>query len=132
MARILLAEDAPEVRASIREFLELAGFEVDEAPDGKVASDLLDQRSYALLITDLWMPQVDGLDLLKHLRKVNPNMPVVAISGGAPGRAPIDYSLTLAESWGADAVMNKPFDNDDLVEIVKDLIAQYAAKGNPQ
>lgn len=130
MPRILLVEDAPEVRISIRDSLKLAGFEVDEAPDGKVAIDLLAERPYALVITDLWMPHVDGLDLLKHLRKVNPNMPVVAISGGAPGRAPIDFSMALATTWGADVVLDKPFDNDDLIDIINDLLAQYAAKAN--
>ena len=126
MARILLVEDAPEVRESIKDSLELAGFEVDEAPDGKIATELLTERTYALLITDLWMPNVDGIDLLKHLRKANPKLPVIAISGGAPGRAPLDCSVALATTWGADAVFHKPFDNDDLIETVKDLLAQYA------
>lgn len=127
MARILLVEDAPEVRESIKDSLELAGFEVDEAPDGKVACELLAARAYALMITDLWMPNLDGLDLLKHLRKVNPKLPVIAISGGAPGRAPIDYSVALATTYGADTVFHKPFDNDDLVDAVNALLLQYAA-----
>ncbi len=129
MARILLVEDFPEVRESIKDSLELAGFEVDEAPDGSVAIDFLAKGTYALVVTDLWMPHVDGLDLLKHLRKINPNMPVVAISGGAPGRAPVDFSVALANTYGADTVLDKPFDNDDLVDIINDLLAQYAAKG---
>ena len=127
MARILLAEDAPAVRESIKDFLILAGFEVDEAPDGQVACDLLAQSPYDLLITDLWMPNMDGLDVLKRLRKINPKLPVIAISGGAPGRAPIDFSVALATTWGADIVFHKPFDNEELVEAVRKLLAQYAA-----
>ncbi len=130
MARILLVDDAPRVRESIKDALESAGFEVDEAPDGKEAIELLNERSYSLLITDLWMPEVDGLDLMKHQRKINPNMPVIAITGGAVGLEPPNFSITLAQNWGADAVLDKPFDNDDLVDIVKDLIIRYAAKGD--
>ena len=127
MSRILIADDASAVRESIKDFFELAGFEVDEAPDGMLACELLEQRSYDLLITDLWMPNMDGLDLLKRLRKINPKMPVIAISGGAPGRAPIDFSVALATTWGADIVMHKPFDNEELVEAAKKLLIEYAA-----
>ena len=130
MARILLVDDTPKVRESIKDALESAGFEVDEAPDGLVAIEFLNERPYTLLITDLWMPEVDGLDLMKHLRKINSNMPVIAITGGAIGLAPPNFSVALAESWGADAMLDKPFDNDDLVDIAKDLIAKYADKGN--
>ena len=105
----------------------MAGYEVEEAVDGLVAIELLQSRPYALLITDLWMPNVDGIDLLKRLRTINPKMPVIAISGGAPGRAPIDYSVALATTWGADVVLHKPFDNDDLVDEVKALLIKYAA-----
>lgn len=127
MTRILLAEDAAAVRESIKDSLELAGFEVDDAPDGEVACRLLEQHAYDLLVTDLWMPKVDALDLLKRLRQINPKLPVIAISGGAPGRAPIDYSLALATTWGADSVLHKPFDNEVLVEEIKKLLLQYAA-----
>ncbi len=127
MAPILLVDDTLHVRISIRDSLEMAGYEVEEAVDGLVAIELLKSRSYALLITDLWMPNVDGIDLLKRLRTINPKMPVIAISGGAPGRAPIDYSVALATTWGADVVLHKPFDNDDLVDEVKALLIKYAA-----
>ena len=128
MAHVLLVDDSPEVRESIKDSLELVGYTVDEAPDGKVACELLAHRPYDLVITDLWMPNIDGLDVLKHLRKTNPNMPVIAISGGAPGRAPIDYSVALATTWGADIVLHKPFDNDDLIDKAKELLAKYAAQ----
>lgn len=126
MARILLVEDALEVRESIKDALEEAGFAVNEAPDGVVALALLENHAFDLMITDLWMPNMDGLDLLKRLRAINPKLPVIAISGGAPRRAPIDYSVALADTFGADRVLHKPFDNDDLVDEVKKLLEQYA------
>ncbi|MEI8397030.1 MAG: response regulator [Rhodospirillaceae bacterium] len=128
MARILVVEDALEVRESIKDSLEDAGFTVEVASDGVVALDIQERQPCDLVITDLWMPNMDGLDLLKRLRAINPKLPVIAISGGAPRRAPIDYSVALADTWGADRVLHKPFDNDDLVEEVKKLLAQYAGK----
>ncbi|MEI8395512.1 MAG: response regulator [Rhodospirillaceae bacterium] len=128
MTRILVVEDALEVRVSITASLEEAGFVVDEAADGAVALALLERQPCDLMITDLWMPNMDGLDLLKRLRAINPKLPVIAISGGAPRRAPIDYSVALADTFGADRVLHKPFDNDDLVDEVKKLLAQYAER----
>ena len=128
MTRILVVEDVLEVRVSITASLEEAGFVVDDAPDGVAALAVLERESCDLLITDLWMPNMDGLDLLKRLRAINPKLPVIAISGGAPRRAPIDYSVALADTFGADRVLHKPFDNDDLVDEVKKLLAQYAER----
>ena len=128
MARILVVEDALEVRESIKGSLEDAGFAVDEAPDGVVALEIQERQPCDLVITDLWMPNMDGLDLMKRIRAINPKLPVIAISGGAPRRAPIDYSVALADTFGADRVLHKPFDNDDLVGEVKKLLAQYAEK----
>ncbi len=128
MARILVVEDALEVRESIKGSLEDAGFTVDEAPDGVAALEIQERQPCDLVITDLWMPNMDGLDLMKRLRTINPKLPVIAISGGAPRRAPIDYSVALADTFGADRVLHKPFDNDDLVDEVKKLLVQYAEK----
>ncbi len=64
---------------------------------------------------------MDGVDLLKHLRVHCPEIPVIAISGGAPGRATIEYSAALAATFGADAVFFKPFDNEELVAAVREI-----------
>jgi len=121
--RILLVEDAEFVRQSIKDSLERAGYVVDEAQNGRAALDLYGKIAFDAIITDLWMPEMDGVDLLDHLRCRQANLPVIAISGGAPGKAPLDYSITLAQTFGADAVFHKPFDNDDLVAKVGELMA---------
>jgi CheY-like chemotaxis protein len=123
MARILLADDASAVRFSIAVALRADGHEVTEASDGGAAIGLLRTRPFDLVITDLWMPVLDGIDLLKHLRVHHPEMKVIAMSGGAPERAPIGISMTIARAWGADAVFQKPFDNDDLLAEVRRLLA---------
>ncbi len=121
MKRILLVDDVPAVRLSIRATLEAAGYQVLEASDGKEALSLLDSQVVDLIVTDLWMPNLDGVELLKCLRAANANIRVIAISGGGM-RKPIDVSAALAQTWGADAVLYKPFDNDDLVGEIKRLV----------
>lgn len=123
MARILLADDISAVRLSVAVALRAEGHEVVEASDGAAAIGLLRSHPFDLVVTDLWMPVLDGIDLLKHLRVHHPGTKVIAMSGGAPGRAPIGISMTIARTWGADAVFQKPFDNDDLIAEVRRLLA---------
>ncbi|MEI8395095.1 MAG: response regulator [Rhodospirillaceae bacterium] len=123
MKRILLVDDVPAVRLSIRAALEAAGHQVIEAADGKEALDLLDSQGVDLIVTDLWMPNLDGVELLKRLRAANTGIKVIAISGGGM-RRPIDVSAALAQTWGADAILYKPFDNDDLITEINRLTGQ--------
>ncbi len=121
MKRILLVDDVPAVRLSIRAALEAIAYQVIEAADGKEALDVLDSQAVDLIVTDLWMPNLDGVELLKRLRATNANIRVIAISGGGM-RKPIDVSAALAQTWGADAVLYKPFDNEDLVNEINRLL----------
>jgi CheY-like chemotaxis protein len=121
MKRILLVDDVPAVRLSIRAALEAAGYHVVEAADGNEALASLETQAVDLIVTDLWMPNLDGVELLKRLRAVNAGIRVIAISGGGM-RKPIDVSAALAQTWGADAVLYKPFDNDDLIGEVSRLL----------
>lgn len=121
MPRILLVDDVPMVRLSIRAALEGDGHQVLEAGDGKEALTVLDTEPVDLIITDLWMPNLDGVELLKRLRATNARIKVIAISGGGV-RRPIDVSAALAQTWGADAVLYKPFANEDLLEEVNRLL----------
>ena len=120
MKRILLVDDVPAVRLSIRAALEAAGYQTLEASDGEEALTLLGSETVDLIVTDLWMPNLDGVELLKRLRARNAAIKVIAISGGGT-RKPIDVSAALAQTWGADAVLYKPFDNDDLINEVRRL-----------
>ena len=127
MAMILLVDGSLELRDALKASLKSAGFVVDDADDGVAALALLERRPFDLLITDLWLPQMDGLALMKHLRAINPKMPVMVLTGETTKR-PVRYSVALATAWGADVVVQKPFDNDDLVDEVNRLLAQYAEK----
>jgi len=113
--RILLAEDDDDVRLSLRLTLEAAGYQIDEVPDGESALAQLGAQTYDLLLTDLWMPHVGGVELLKQIRTAHPKLRVVVISGGGGPSAPLDFSDALARTWGADAVLHKPVTKNTLL-----------------
>ncbi|MGH7123019.1 MAG: response regulator [Stellaceae bacterium] len=117
--RILVVDDDPAVRDSIAMVLEGAGFLVDQAEQGATGMRLLRAHAPDLIITDILMPQQEGIETIREVRSVSPQTPIIAISGGTDGGA--DY-LKMAESLGATAVMAKPFDPMALLELVDRLI----------
>jgi len=118
---ILLLEDNEAYRALITEFLTLAGFEVVAAPDGRRVPELLQQLHIDLLITDLSMPERDGIETMTDLRYTHPLLPVIAISGDVPLNTHL--YLTLAEKLGASRVLAKPFKMEQLVLAAREAIA---------
>ena len=118
---ILLLEDNDAYRALITEFLTLAGFEVVAAPDGRRVPELLQQLQVDLLITDLSMPEREGIETMTDLRYSHPRLPVIAISGDVPLNTHL--YLTLAEKLGASRVLAKPFKMEQLVLAAREAIA---------
>jgi DNA-binding response OmpR family regulator len=116
MARILLIEDNDPVRALLRENLELEGHTVIEARNGQEGLDLFRQAGVDLVITDLLMPEKEGLAVLMELRNAHPPVNVIAISGG--GR---DY-LGTGGLLGAAKVLLKPFPITVLVAAIDELL----------
>lgn len=115
--RILLVDDDPHVRSVMLRALVAAGYEADEAADGAVALRKLEQGSYALVITDLLMPERDGLELIMHLRRVRPQTPIIAVSGAAT-----DLYLHDARGLGATRVLRKPFRPSELLDLVRETL----------
>jgi CheY-like chemotaxis protein len=122
LAKILVIDDEEGVRRVIGKILVRAGHDVLEAPDGKVALSLLKEEAADLVICDLFMPEMDGVEVLRQLRRDYPNLRVVAISGGAyQGRVQL---LDVAKALGAVAVLGKPFQPHQLLELVNDLLRE--------
>lgn len=117
--RILIVDDAENVRYSLRTSLEDAGYAVDEAVDGEEAITKLQVDTFDLVVADVWMPHLNGIDLLQQMRATSPDTPVFAITGGA-ARIPIESTAAMARTWGADQVFYKPFDNDVLVSAIRE------------
>ena len=121
MATILLVEDSPAVRMAIVEVLEGLGHAVTETENGRVAVEQLGGKSFDLVVTDVLMPEVDGIEVIKAVRRSHPETKILAISGGAPN-LPAGYALKLTEMFSADAVLYKPFMNDELRKSVAALV----------
>jgi DNA-binding NtrC family response regulator len=117
---ILLVEDDDAVRQILARGLHLAGYEVAGAANGRDAIAQLDRRAFDLVITDLLMPGVDGLELLQDLLKRQPRPAVIAMSGGGKF-VHAEQGLDLAMKLGASAPLVKPFTMQQLLETVKNL-----------
>lgn len=116
MARILVIDDDSKIRLSIRLMLEPEGHTVTEAGDGKVGIELFKKNGADLIITDIIMPEKEGLETITELRKQYPDIKIIAISGG--GRVqPEDY-LGVARGFGAILTLAKPFGRKELLDAV--------------
>jgi two-component system chemotaxis response regulator CheY len=115
--KALVVDDVMTVRESLAIALESAGFHVTGAANGREALDYLEADEFDVLVTDMWMPEMDGLRLLKEIRGRKPNMRIFGVTGGGP-RLTIEAMTSLAEVWGAEKVFLKPFDDDELIAAV--------------
>lgn len=113
---ILVVDDEQLVRNTLKKMLERAGHRVLEAEDGRQALDLLDGHMPDLIICDIIMPNMEGIETLREVKKINPAIKVIVISGGARTGS-LNY-LSVAEKLGADAVMDKPFGARKLVDTI--------------
>ena len=116
MAVILIADDDAQIRAMIQKLLARAGHTVIEAANGVEAEDLAGRHPIDLLITDIIMPDKEGLMLVRDLKRRSPKLRIIAMSGG--GRAGAFTLLDAAAQFGADAVLRKPFRAGALLEAI--------------
>lgn len=114
---VMIVDDDALLRKHIALITSTFCSEVLEAPDGAAALELLEQRPLALVITDLVMPRVEGVELIQSILECYPETAVLAISGG--GRARDTFYLKMATRLGADAILQKPFRNEDLREAAR-------------
>jgi DNA-binding response OmpR family regulator len=120
MAVILLVEDDIELREMLRIALVRKDYVVLEAENGREALIHFKPGITDLVITDLIMPEEDGLKVLMKIREMKPGIKVIAISGG--GKAGPGSYLNLAKALGADVIFSKPFSINDLTAKIEDLL----------
>lgn len=120
MARILIIEDDDEVRDLLESLLAREGHEVETAANGKRGVAAFLARPFDLVITDIIMPEKDGIEAIMDLRRGRPGLKLIAISGG--GRVEPDNYLHSAQLLGADRTLRKPFSNEAIVAAVADLL----------
>ncbi len=124
MKRILLIDDNEAFRRPLAEVLKRAGYEVHTAPEGATALKLFRQQPFDLVITDLIMPGMEGVETILELRRLAPAVKLIAMSGG--GRlGPQDY-LPIAKRLGANETLVKPFQAPVILGLVASLLAATA------
>jgi CheY-like chemotaxis protein len=128
MARVLLVDDVKVVTMAIRMLLERAGYTVEEAGNGEEAMSVVALRPPDVVITDLWMPVMDGLVLIRALRERFPAVAVIAMSGGSRQYSQ-ESSLDKAREAGATQLLMKPIDKRDLlIAVAKAIPAQSRSR----
>lgn len=119
MASILIVDDELTLRRLLRNVLERAGYAVAEADNGKEAIGVIRAIELDLVITDIVMPETDGFELIRYVRRAVPSLKIIVISGETTG----PY-LTTARLLGADTVLGKPVRPAVLVNEVENLIGK--------
>lgn len=120
MARILIIEDDQQVRGMLRQTLAQAGHEVVEAADGRAGARLHRAEPADLIITDLYMPEKEGLEMIRELVQDFPDIKIIAISGGG-SIVRGDY-LPLATNLGALRTFQKPLDVQEILKAIQDIL----------
>jgi YesN/AraC family two-component response regulator len=120
MARILVVDDDEIVRSAIRQALEFYGHVVEDSADGDDAIECIRERGADLVITDIVMPNMAGIDTIMEIRALDEATRILAISGG--GCFTSDGYLRSAVVLGADQSLDKPFTVNQLVDAVDDLL----------
>jgi CheY-like chemotaxis protein len=114
---IVLVEDDADQRVALKLALQLAGYSVREAANGREALALQRERPSRVLVTDIFMPEADGFELIQAIRNEFPQTKIVVVSGG--GKLTKGDYLATAQLMGVDATLQKPFDIKVLLETLR-------------
>jgi len=113
MATILVIDDVNDARATIREMLQRGGYEVIEASNGKEGLIMIDQHTPDVVVTDIFMPEMEGLETIQQIVKTRPHLPVIAFTASIT-----KLYLQTALKFGAIAGLFKPFTQAELLSAV--------------
>jgi DNA-binding response OmpR family regulator len=118
MQSILVIDDNEIMNEMIVQLLTEAGYQAEGVPDGRHGLKRLETTSFDLIVTDIIMPEKEGLETIVAIRKTNKLVPIIAISGG--GKLGPETYLLLAREFGADYVFQKPFKNVEFLAAVRE------------
>jgi two-component system chemotaxis response regulator CheY len=119
--RILLVDDDVLLRETLHQVLVRAGYDVDDASNGKVAVREYRRQRCDVVITDIVMPDQEGFGTIIELRRADPNVKIIAVSGGGIGKA-VDY-LDTAQRLGVMGTLAKPFSPETLLAMLAEVLA---------
>lgn len=118
-AHVLVVDDRPDVLGFVCAELESAGYAVQAAENGRQALEKQGEQPADVMLVDIFMPEMDGLETIDRVRAGFPRTRIVAMSSGARGLQ--DY-LKVARDIGADATLQKPFARDELLQVLKTVL----------
>ncbi len=127
--RILVIDDDEQMRDLLHKAMQWAGFEVVSAANGRLGQQLFEEVHVDLIITDLIMPEQEGLETIRNIKQNYPAVKIIAISGG--GRIGPEAYLPAARELGADRAFSKPFDVKELVCAVQELLGDDRIDSRP-
>lgn len=119
MATILVIDDVEEAREIIRKMLERGGHQVIEAENGLRARKLMQDAGVDIIVTDIMMPDMDGLETIRFFRKTRPDLPIIAMTGSIN-----DPFMEAAQTFGAVCGLFKPFKQAELLAAVERGLSQ--------
>ncbi|MGM0445435.1 MAG: response regulator transcription factor [Bacillota bacterium] len=124
--KVLIVDDEKEIRELIRDYLNVEGFNVELASDGKEAVEIFESDSFDIVILDIMLPKIDGMEILKIIRGKS-NIPVMMLSAKKS-----DVDKVLGLGLGADDYITKPFSPKELVARIKAQLRRYKEFSNSQ
>ena len=113
MKKILIIDDAAETRNSIRRTLEWNGFAVAQAGNGIEALDVLKNTDVDVIITDVFMPEMEGIETIRHLRAEHPEVPIIVMTGALN-----EVYVHIGVKLGAVCGLSKPFSTEELLTAI--------------
>ncbi|MEQ9497571.1 MAG: response regulator [Deltaproteobacteria bacterium] len=125
MSRVLLIDDEEPFRKTIAKFLVRAGYEVIEAENGERGLRAANVEAFDAVLTDIIMPDMEGLEFIRRFKELDPTVPIVAMSGG--GRVCGAQPLKVAKMLGATRVLYKPFERAELLEAMQAALQESSA-----
>jgi DNA-binding response OmpR family regulator len=120
-ARLLVVDDEPRLRAGLRELFNLMGYQVEEAASGREALQLLEGASYDLMVLDIRMPGMDGIEVMRRTRQICPDLPIVVLTA----HASLESAIAAVKSDAVD-YLHKPIDIEDLAATISRALQERA------
>ena len=124
MSTVLIIDDDAQFNLMLKSALEIKGYEVETAANGKEGKTLYQNKKYDVIITDIIMPDVDGYEVILDLRRMGMSDTTIAVSGG--GRTAADDYLVTAQHFDVAATFNKPIDLQALRDKVDEIIKSHS------
>jgi CheY-like chemotaxis protein len=124
---ILVVDDEPSVREAIRLNLESAGYSVECAVDGLDAARILERERFDVVLTDILMPNSDGLELIDRVHRYLPGQPIIAMTGG--GSLEAEFYMRIARGFHVNGLLHKPLVIAELLSLLQTVAARERPDG---